>query len=88
MSVDSIGHRRLCFESAFAFPEQAARFQRKSIESHEIDEFPNQGAISPRMGFRFAYQHRLRSVLVRRHSRDELDADIALVYAGLDGQGD
>jgi len=25
MSVDSIGHRRLCFESAFAFPEQAAR---------------------------------------------------------------
>jgi hypothetical protein len=35
MSVDSIGHRRLCFECAFAFPEQAARFQPKSIESHE-----------------------------------------------------
>jgi len=37
--VDSIGHRQLCFESAFAFPEQTARFQPKSIESHEIDEF-------------------------------------------------
>ena len=86
--MDRIRHRRLCFESAFAFSGEAARFQPKSIESHEIDEFPNQGAISPRMGFRFAYQHRLRSVLVRRHSRDELDADIALVYAGLDGQGD
>ena len=37
--MDSIGHRRLCFEPAFAFPKQAARFQPKSIESLEIDEF-------------------------------------------------
>src|SRR5882757_6969804 len=38
MSVDRIRHRRLCFESAFAFSGEAARFQPKSIESHEIDE--------------------------------------------------
>jgi Protein of unknown function (DUF3551) len=29
----------LCFEPSFAFPEQAARFKPKPIESHEIDEF-------------------------------------------------
>src|SRR5712671_3535364 len=34
MSVDSIGHRRLRFESAFAFPEQVAGFRPRSIESH------------------------------------------------------
>jgi hypothetical protein len=32
MSVDSVWHRRLRFEPAFAFPEQAARFQPKFIE--------------------------------------------------------
>ncbi len=44
VSVDSIGHRRLRPESAFTFPEQAARFQRegyqpfqKLIEPHEVD---------------------------------------------------
>jgi hypothetical protein len=30
--VDSIGHRRLSPESAFTFPEQAARFQREGYE--------------------------------------------------------
>jgi hypothetical protein len=36
--VDRIRHRRLRFESAFAFSGEAARFQPKSIESHEIDD--------------------------------------------------
>jgi hypothetical protein len=30
--VDSIGHRRLRPESAFTFPEKAARFQREGYE--------------------------------------------------------
>ena len=30
--MDSIGHRRLRPESAFAFPEQAARFRREGYE--------------------------------------------------------
>jgi hypothetical protein len=30
--VDSIGHRRLRPESAFTFPEQAARFQREGYQ--------------------------------------------------------
>ena len=33
VSVDSIGHRRLRLESAFAFPEQAARFWRERYRS-------------------------------------------------------
>jgi hypothetical protein len=38
MLVDSIGHRRLHPQSAFAFPEQAARFQREvSIEPDVLD---------------------------------------------------
>ena len=32
VSVDSIGHRWLRPESAFTFPEQAARFQREGYQ--------------------------------------------------------
>jgi hypothetical protein len=39
--VDRIRHRRLRFESAFAFSGEAARFQPKSIESHEIEDSPD-----------------------------------------------
>src|SRR5438132_10519297 len=35
MSVDSIRHRRLRFESVFTFPERAARFRREQDRSKE-----------------------------------------------------
>ena len=38
--MDSIGHRRLHPQSAFAFPEQAARFQREVYD-------PAQDSIEP-----------------------------------------
>jgi hypothetical protein len=62
--VDSIGHRRLCFESAFAFPEQAARFRPRSIESREIDEFFLTRATSSRM------DERLRRTIATSANRD------------------
>jgi len=42
MSVDSIGHRRLRLESAFAFPEQAARFRRERYRSKSPSSWMNE----------------------------------------------